>query len=116
MSGFENYRDSTRALELEIERRGIILGIDWSDEVQVRALAREALQRAKEDAKLVASSEIPDPLLMARVDLFGLAGIMLKTLRESAEEGILSHGGPAWRAFAKALWSEARVLGKLQQE
>ena len=33
----------TRALEKEIERRGVILGIDWNDAAQVRALAEEAL-------------------------------------------------------------------------
>ncbi|MBL8441381.1 MAG: hypothetical protein JNK96_09175, partial [Betaproteobacteria bacterium] len=104
MSGFENYDASTHAIELEIERKGIILGIDWSNDAQVRALAREALQHAAQSARQVASSDIPDPRLMAKVDLFGLAGVMLRTLQESADEGFLSHGGPAWKAFARALW------------
>ena len=43
MAGFENYGADTVEIELEIERKGIVLGVDWSDEVQVRALAREAL-------------------------------------------------------------------------
>jgi hypothetical protein len=112
VSGFENYDASTHAIELEIERKGIILGIDWSNDAQVRALAREALQHAAQSARQVASSDIPDPRLMAKVDLFGLAGVMLRTLQESADEGFLSHGGPAWKAFARALWAEAALLGK----
>jgi hypothetical protein len=47
-----------------------------------------------------------DYKLLAKVDLFGLAGIMLKTMEESASTGIMSHGGGAWKAFAKALWAE----------
>ena len=46
MSGFENYDESTRAIEREIERKGLILGIDWADAVQVRTLAREAIDHA----------------------------------------------------------------------
>ena len=32
---------------------------------------------------------------------------MLRTMQESAEEGVLTHGGPAWKAFARALWAES---------
>ncbi|EXI92368.1 MAG: hypothetical protein AW12_00664 [Candidatus Accumulibacter sp. BA-94] len=113
MAGFENYGEETRAIELEIERKGIILGIDWTDEVQVRALAKEALDQSAAEIKLAASSPI-DRKLMAKVDLFGLAGIMLKTMEESAGVGFECHGGPAWKALGKALWAEVE-LRKLQQ-
>ncbi len=112
VSGFENYDEATRAIELEIERKGVILGIDWTNEVQVRLLAREALLHAAEEAQEMARNENPDPLQRAKVDLFGLAAIMLRTLQESAQEGFLSHGGPAWKAFGRALWAEAAALGK----
>jgi hypothetical protein len=49
MAGYENYGESTKEIEQEIERKGIVLGIDWADEPQVRALAREALSHLKED-------------------------------------------------------------------
>lgn len=49
MAGFENYGADTGEIELEIERKGIVLGVDWSDEVQVRALAREALDHLQKD-------------------------------------------------------------------
>lgn len=108
MSGYENYGASTHEIEHEIERKGIILGIDWSDEHQVRSLAREALSHLQEDLKMAA--ENPDDFrLRAKIDLFGLAGIMLKTMAESADNGIQSHGGQAWKAFAKALWTEAAL-------
>lgn len=108
MAGFENYDQGTKEIELEIERKGIVLGIDWTDEVQVRALAKEALDHSADDVKLVTSGAV-DRQLLAKVDLFGLAALMLRTMAESADIGIESHGGPAWKAFAKALWAEAAL-------
>lgn len=106
MSGFENYAKDTTEIEREIERKGIILGINWADAAQVRLLAREALEHLQEEVKISASNPL-DFNQLAKVDLFGLAGLMLKTMTESANYGIESHGGDAWKAFAKALWAEA---------
>ncbi len=108
MAGFENYTADTREIELEIERKGIVLGIDWTDEVQVSALAKEALDHSAAEVELAASSPI-DRKLMAKVDLFGLAAIMLKTMEECAGVGFECHGGPAWKAFGKALWTEVEL-------
>lgn len=108
MAGFENYGAETNEIELAIERKGVVLGIDWTDKVQVHALAREALNHVAADVKIDASQAI-DHKLMAKLDLFGLAGLMLKTMGESAEIGVESHGGPAWKAFASALWAEAEL-------
>jgi len=105
MAGFEDYDRNTRDIEREIERKGIILGVDWGNQTQVRALAREALEHAAEEVKR-ASFDPTDRRLMAKVELFGLAALMLRTMAESADLGIESHGGPAWKAFAKALWAE----------
>jgi len=104
MSGFENYPAEVKALEQEIERMGIALGIDWSDEVQVRILAREAIS-AEHDGTMTAASHGDRPAL-ARAELFGLAALMLKTMEESAHEGFLTHGGPVWKIFGRALWAE----------
>jgi len=109
MAGYENYGRETREIEQEIERKGVVLGIDWSDEFQVRTLAKEALDHDHE-LKLAATSPI-DYRLLAKIELFGLAGIMLKTMAESASHGIESHGGEAWKAFAKALWAEHERRG-----
>jgi hypothetical protein len=107
MAGFENYAEEVREIEQEIERKGIVLGLDWNDDGQVRALAREAFDHAAGEAHVSATGPL-DYKLMAKLDLFGLAGIMLKTMEESATIGIESHGGPAWKAFAKALWAESK--------
>jgi hypothetical protein len=102
MSGFENYSREAAQIEHEIETKGVILGIDWNDAVQVRELARQAL-----DCKLGAGNREPeDPDDRARIELFGLAQLMLAVMKESANEDIDTHGGPAWKAFARALWAE----------
>ncbi len=102
MSRFENYSREARQIEQEIERKAAILGIDWDDAVQVRELAREAL-----DCKLGgAHCEIDDPRDRARVELFGLAQLMLTVMKESADDDVHTHGGAAWKAFARALWAE----------
>jgi hypothetical protein len=102
MSGFENYPREAQQIEHEIETKGVILGIDWNNTVQVRELARQAL-----DCKPAETDSVPDePLERARLELFGLAQLMLTVMKESAEQDLDTHGGPAWKAFARALWAE----------
>ena len=108
MAGFENYAQDTRDIELEIERRGVALGIDWHNEEQVRALAREALTYPASEITMLADK--PDYTKLAKLELFGLASLMLRTMQESAETGFESHGGDAWKAFARAPWAERRQL------
>ena len=112
MTGFENYAASTKEIELQIERKGVVLGIDWNNEAQVSKLAREALSPTAKDIKVPASAPV-DYKLMAKLDLFGLAAIMLRTMEESASVGVETHGGVAWKAFAKALWAEAEYQKSL---
>ena len=52
-----------------------------------------------------------DYKLLAKVELFGYAVFMLKTMEESAVEGtdFESRADGAWKAFAKALWAEAAL-------
>lgn len=102
MSGFENYGREARQIEHEIETKGVILGIDWNNSAQVRELARQAL-----DCKLGAENcEPDDPADRARLELFGLAQLMLTVMKESADQNTHTHGGAAWKAFARALWIE----------
>ena len=49
----------------------------------------------------------PDPQLKARGELFAFGVLMLRTMQESAETGLHTHGGPAWKAFGGALIEEA---------
>jgi hypothetical protein len=105
MAGYEDYAREVTEIEREIERKGIVLGIDWADDVQVRALAREALDHSGEEVQAASHGHV-DYKQMAKVSLFGLAALMLRTMEESAGVGIESHGGYAWKAFGKALWDE----------
>ena len=102
MSGFENYSREALQIEHEIERKGVVLGIDWNDAAQVRDIARQAL-----DCKFGQSDCKPDnPLDRSRLELFGLAQLMLTVMKQSANDDMQTHGGVAWKAFAHALWTE----------
>ncbi len=105
MTGFEHYSAQARELEEAIVRKGLLLGIDWANEAQVRQIAREALEcRLDPDHPECQST---NPVTRARVELFGLAQLMLKLMTQSAGDGIPTHGGPAWKALGRALWLES---------
>jgi hypothetical protein len=54
-----------------------------------------------------------EPLVRARGELFALGVLMLRTMQGSAGIGYQTHGGPAWKAFGRALIEEqaARTSG-----
>ncbi|MCK9284761.1 MAG: hypothetical protein M0P39_10815 [Rhodocyclaceae bacterium] len=104
MANFENFAAEAEQLESEIARKGIIVGIDWDNEPQVRKLARQALACHGETIQLDCNPSSPEG--MAKLELFGLAQLMLKVMEQSADGGVLTHGGKAWKAFARALWQE----------
>ncbi len=108
MSGFGHFARDAEELEREIVKRGILLGIDWNDHAALRALAREALEC--DPACSLAALRDPDRQRRARAELFALAELMLRTMQQSAEIGVHTHGGPAWKAFGRALIEEAEVL------
>lgn len=104
MPSFEDYSREALDIEREIVRKGLVLGIDWADSVAVRQLAREALKcRNLPDDP---GCRPTDPQARAKLDLFGLAQLMMTVMRQSADEGQHTHGGPAWKALARALWQE----------
>lgn len=104
MPGFEDYGREALDIEREIVRKGLILGIDWDDAPQVRQLAREAL-RCRNLPENPACSPT-DARARAKLELFGLAQLMMTVMRQSADEGMHTHGGPAWKALSRALWLE----------
>jgi hypothetical protein len=106
MPAFENYIREAEEIEREIARRGLVLGIDWEDEVQVHLLAREALDYRDED-RVKFESRSKDARMLAKIEIFGLAQLMLYVMRQSADEGMFTHGGPVWKALGRALWQEA---------
>ena len=99
------FRAHTEEIGHQIASLGVGLGIDWDDEVEVRALAREAIDHAQATVSKAGVRKEGRDLLKA--ELFGLAALMLKNMQESAERGYLTHGGPSWKAFARALWLES---------
>ncbi len=102
MSAFENYAREAQNIEHEIITKGVILGIDWNDEAQLRDIARQAL-----DCHLGALDCEPDDTRdRARIELFGLIQLMLTVMKESADDQIHTHGGPLWKSLARALWAE----------
>lgn len=105
MSGFGHFDRDAQELEREIVRRGIALGIDWNDAAAVRALAREAL--ACDPACNLEALRSPDLKRRARAELFALAALMLRTMTQSAEFGVHTHGGPVWKTLGRALIEEA---------
>ncbi|MBI4988230.1 MAG: hypothetical protein HZC23_05345 [Rhodocyclales bacterium] len=105
MLGLTPFDKQLGEIEREIVLRGIFLAIDWADEVQVRQLARDALACRMDPSH--PECRPTDRTLLARLELFGLAQLMLTLMRQSAQAGIETHGGPVWKAFGRALWLEA---------
>lgn len=105
MSGFEHYARDAAELEHEFAKLGVALGLDWSNQRAVRALAREALGGGAGHIEELVRSE--DAGQRAKGQLFALGVMMLRTMETSAEQGIHTHGGPCWKAFGRALFEEA---------
>ncbi len=108
MGLFENYGREILDIEKEIERKGVVLGIDWQDTLQVRELARAALHHGKGASEPGQSSPL-DRQDNARLELFGLIALMLKTMEQSAVDGMEAHGGPVWKLLGRALWQESEA-------
>lgn len=108
MNVIRHFDRDAEALEHEIFKLGMFLGIDWDDHVAVRALAREALNRGKVQSH--AAMHDTNRKQRAITELFALSELMLKTMTESAEVGIHTHGGPTWKAFGRALIEESELL------
>jgi len=104
MSGFEHFARDAIEVEREI-RSGHPARAGLSDRAALRRLAREALDGGAEHTRALLRD--PDPQLKARGELFAFAVLMLRTMQESAETGLHTHGGPAWKAFGSALIEEA---------
>jgi hypothetical protein len=106
---FEHYAKEAQRIEQEIVHHGIVLGIDWQDEVAVRTLAREALALHPADGEKVSLGDTPEA--RAKLEIFGLAQLMLKVMTESADDDIETHGDAVWKAFGRALWLESGQAG-----
>ena len=101
------YDKEAKELALEIERKLAILEIDWRDETDMRNLAVNVMNK---------QSEMPGVVDVYRatawVELCGLIGLMNVLMAESAARDVEVHGNDAWKAIARALWSERGLADK----
>lgn len=104
MSELEKLAAEAKNIEAEIIAKGKILGIDWANGSAVRSLAQQSL--ASHDATLPIGFSMSSPEGMAKIELFGLAQMVLKVVQQGDEEETLALGGPIWSTFAKALLAE----------
>ncbi len=109
MADFEHHSGTASNISLEIERKLIALGLDWQDSAAMRSLAEEALGTETHAGFAGLHRAAPEDL--ARMQLFGLIGLMLRTMEESAVSGQEIHGGDAWKSLAKALWAVKEAGG-----
>ncbi len=114
MSGFGHFASTAREVEREIAKHGVLLGIDWNDAAPLRVLAREALTCSS--AARLALLRSADPRERSKGELFALAELMLDLMRQSAQIGIHTSGGPIWKALGRALYEEAEALGARSAE
>lgn len=107
MGSFNLLNSSSNAAEIEtqIERLDVVLGIDWDNPLQVRALAREALFHSQE-ALTQYERHHYDYRQKTKIDLFGLAHLMMQIMKVSADEEVHAHGGDTWKSFSRALMYE----------
>ena len=86
MSLFENYVRETQQIELEIERKGVALGLDWDNELQIREIARKALAGPQKEVSVAFHNLSWNDRAM--LELFALSQLML-TVMQLAEPQLL---------------------------
>ncbi|MDR1063379.1 MAG: hypothetical protein LBL48_05525 [Azoarcus sp.] len=106
MSGFGHYERTAAELENEIVTRGVLLGLDWTDQVQMRALASEALDCTSEQR--LAMLRANDVRVKAKGELFALSTLMLDIMRQSAQTGVRLSDVGIWKTLACALADVSR--------
>jgi hypothetical protein len=104
MSGFGHYSRTVAELVKEIAICCILLGLDWTDETQVRALVEESLNCTPE--QLLTLLRAPDGRARARGKLFALLTLLLDTTRQSIQSGVpvtgTGSGSGLWQALDRA--------------
>jgi hypothetical protein len=108
-------------IELEMERKCLALGLDYTDRSAVNQLARELLHNI--DVLRKAASD-GDMKARIKVELYGLAMLMHMTNRQTFGPGYmiqfntLSKSESAWSAIAQAIWNELEgsAMTEIRQE
>ncbi len=101
------YNEEASKLALEIERKLLILGLDWQDDSAMRKLALDVLEVNHGGRQIGRSADFSQE--QTYEELFGLIGLMNKLMGEAAAKGVLIHGNDAWKAIARAMWAQKEV-------
>lgn len=107
MSELEDPQREALRISNEIAGMLAVLDVDWTDQSEMRAIAREALAYRGVDS--TAPLDFEDAEARAKQKLFGLTALMLRTMEEGADLGRHVHGSEIWKSFAKALWEEKNM-------
>ena len=94
------YKTEVEKLAIEIQRKMVILGIDWMSESAMRDLATRVLATGHDSGR-----ESDRHRATAWAELRGLIGLMNTVMAESADRNFEVHGSECWKAIAKALWA-----------
>lgn len=107
MPASDHYAAEASQLEIEISRKGAILEINWNNDAEVHKLVKRALKTDADTLQLDHPANSPKGV--AAMELVALCLLILKLMRDSADKGIITQGGPIWKALSRALWEEARL-------
>ena len=105
---------NVETLEHAIAAKLAVLGIDPSNVKQMRELAREALDTDPHKLSQHFYSSSLEPRV--RAELLGLIALMFQTMASAASMGEELHGGPVWKAVARAIYEEAESRGLLPEK
>ncbi len=94
------YQKEADRLVLEIQRKLVILGLDWQSEAEMRELASRILSKAPRSVEIFGEYGST-----AWLELCGLVGLMNTLMAESAGKNVEVHGDECWKAIARALWA-----------
>jgi hypothetical protein len=103
MSQIQNHWDEAAHIEAELLRYMMVLGLDWHDEAAMMQLAAECKRFSPEQAQAAYAAH--DQTLISKAKLFALASTMMRTMEIGAHDNRDVHGGAAWKAFGKYLYS-----------
>lgn len=104
MVGFEDYQAQATLISKEVEWRLSLLGVDWHDDAQLRAIAREVL--AFKGGEHLSQFDSQDADQRVRAEVFGFIGLMWAELEEAAALGRNIDAGELWNKLSEALWAE----------
>ncbi|MRR51217.1 MAG: hypothetical protein EG825_09930 [Rhodocyclaceae bacterium] len=100
-----NFATEAAHLEAAILLKSRVLGIDWENASQVRALVKQTIASHGDTVTLDHSPISPEG--MAKMELLRLTRLMARMLHDNPKRDALTFGGPAWKALAQALLEEA---------